>query len=300
MKSRRSAGRRRIAIRRAVAVAAVAVVVGGLGAGPAIGDDGGQILFDTGDGQGFTHEPSAPLLNFDRLAPGYSTSGDVAVKNDSVETVALHLRATNIHDDENGCLVQETRDGDSSCGDGGGELARWLEIVISGTDDTGAQQVAWTGTVDQLADGEYLSRSMAAGAVWDLRMTATLLWEAGNDTMTDRLSYDLRWTMEGATGSDVSESPGSVAVGGEGPGAGTGTNAGGGLSGLIPGGGAVITLPMTGATIGLTTIILGLFLVGFGGLLVALVRMRRFGQQTAVPVVAASHYCVIGCPPEAH
>ena len=64
----------------------------------------------------------------------------------------------------------------------------------------------------------------------------------------DRLSYDLRWTMEGATGSDVSESPGSVAVGGEGPGAGTGTNAGGGggLSGLIPGGGAVFALPMTG------------------------------------------------------
>ena len=117
--------------------------------------------------------------------------------------------------------------------------------------------------------------------------------------MTDRLSYDLRWTMEGATGSDVSESPGSVAVGGEGPSAGPGTNAGGGLSGLIPGG-AVITLPMTGATIGLSTIILGLFLVGFGGLLVALVRMRRFREQAPVPVVAASHYCVIGCPPEAH
>ena len=60
--------------------------------------------------------------------------------------------------------------------------------------------------------------------------------------------------------------------------------------------------------IGLTTIIVGLFLVGFvglflvgfGGLLLALVRTRRFREQTAVPVVPATHYCVIGCPPEAH
>ena len=135
---RRSAAHRRTnAFRRAVALAVVTLVVGGLGAAPGFADDGGQILFDTpGDGQGFSHEPAGPLLSFDRLAPGYSTSGEVAVKNDSTEPVALHLRATNIHDDENGCLAQETRDGDSTCGDRGGELARWLEIAITGTDAT--------------------------------------------------------------------------------------------------------------------------------------------------------------------
>lgn len=283
--------------RHVIALVAIVVAISGLGVASSYADSG-KILFDSHDGHGFVHDLSSPLLSFDRLAPGYSTSGNVDVKNASSEPVAFYLKAFDVQDDDNGCIAPETRDGDTDCGNGGGELGEWLVLTLTGTDADGVQHVTWTGSIYDLADGTYLSRAMPAGAVWDMHMTAALPWAAGNNTMTDRLGFGLRWTMEGASATTEGESPGGVTGGGGSDDAGsddggTETVADGGEvstgDGVAApsGGDSVVTvigspatagtgfLPATGTMISLGVLLLGLGLLGAGAVLVLYYRPRR-------------------------
>ena len=250
--------------RLAVTLAACGLLVAALGGAfvlPANGADGGRILFDVaGDGEGFTPDPSIPLVDHLRLAPGLSTSGDVVVRNDSANAAEMTLQAVNVREDENECLPQETREGDDTCSEDGGELGRWLEVSLaSGADGPTADRL-WTGTIAALEDGVVLSDHLSAGDELQLRMTLRLPYAAGNDTMTDRIRYDLRWTATGETGEVTSEVLGTE-LGAWG--AGTG------------GSGTSIDLPLTGATVGLRWVLLGLTLAFSGLTLLLVARLRR-------------------------
>ena len=264
---------------RRLACAAAATALLGLQVGavslPAFATGGGRLLLDVaGDGEGFVHHSSTPLLSFHRLAPGYAASGAVEVKNDSPHRAALVLRAYDVEDDENGCLVQETRMGDTTCGvgDGDGELGEWLELTVSRDGAGSAPEQLWTGSIADLESGAELTENMPAGAVWPLRMTVELPRAAGNDTMTDKVGYDLRWTASAENTTQTADVKGVEA------------SAAGPTSGGQPG----IGLPFTGSTLSLGTLLLDLSVLLAGVALLYVSRWRR-DRAPQVAVATARH-----------
>jgi hypothetical protein len=252
-------------LRRLTGIAAAGVLVAAQVATsglPAFADDGGSLLLDVpGDSQGFVHDTSTPMLNFLKLAPGYSTIGDVQVKNDSTHTAQLALQATDVAEDENGCNGPETRSGDTSCDTAGGELGAWLRVTVSRETD-GSQQTLWSGGLSDLASGVVLADEMPAGAVWPIQMKVELPYAAGNDTQTDRVGFGLKWTASADTGeSSQAEVKGIEAFA---PGSGGGSSSGGG-----------ITLPFTGTAISPALLALDLGVLFAGGLLILASRRRR-------------------------
>lgn len=160
----------------------------------------GQLLLDVlGDGQGFVHTSTTPLLDATRMAPGYSTSGSVDVENNSKGSAALSVRAVHVIEDDNGCDHAEVAAGDTTCGRSGGELGRWLHVSILRRQG-GNLEPLWSGTFAALTAGVRLPGPIAAGSVWPLRMTVALPYAADNTTQTDRVFFDLRWTAQGGGG----------------------------------------------------------------------------------------------------
>lgn len=191
----------------------------------------------------FVEEVSPPTHDPMRLAPGYTTEREVLVVNEALGVSELHLRAQDLVDDDNGCVGPETRDGDTTCGEDGGELAEWLQITVTRLGST--EEQLWSGTLVDLADGVVLESAMPAKAEWRLRLTSELPYAAGNDTMTDRVTYDLRWTMSSERGPDDTDILGveeEAAAGGD-----AGGTAGGGPR---VAGTQAFGLPATGAPVG--------------------------------------------------
>lgn len=212
----------------------------------------------------FIEEVTAPTNDPMRLAPGYSSEREVRVVNEALDTSELHLQARNLVDDDNGCVHPETREGDTTCGADGGELADWMRITVTRLGSPTDEQL-WTGTLSQLAEGAVLESAMPAEAEWRLRLTSELPREAGNDTQTDRVSYDLRWTMSSERGPDDVDIAGVEAE------ASGGGSAGGGPG--MPGSG-VIGLPATGAQVGLLLLLITAGLMTAGSILIAAGRKR--------------------------
>jgi hypothetical protein len=146
------------------------------------------------------HADEGAALDFSRMAPGSTRTAEVTVTNPStgLATVALGVRALN--DDDAGCVQPEVRAGDTSCGADGGELSRWLEVAVSRDGD-----VLWSGPFADLQEARELPGSLRPGESQDFDITVGLPLEAGNDTMTDRVSFDLVIRMVGQTGGDVGE-----------------------------------------------------------------------------------------------
>lgn len=252
--------------RRGVAALVAAFAAAGLSllaTPPARADSGaGQVLIEVpGDGHGFVHDSTTPLLDFDRLAPGMTTSADLVVENASAATADLSLRATDVADDDNGCLPPEVRAGDTTCGPGGGDLGRWMQFTVSSV-DSGVAHRLWSGTIADLETGAVLEHGVTAGTAQSLRLDATLPHAAGNDTMSDRLGYDLRWTMSSSLGSHSAQVAGERFTRD-----GTGTSA---SASAQPG----LELPFTGLYLG-RTLLLAISLLFAGLTLVLTTRLRR-------------------------
>jgi hypothetical protein len=233
------------------------------GAVAAAADDGRLLVDVPGDGEGFVHDTSTPLLHFLKLAPGSSTSGEVTVKNDSPHVVELALQAVDVREAENGCNRPEARE-DTTCDDPDGELGDWLVVTVSGRQGT-TPQLLWSGDLDELSEAEVLVERMPAGAEWALELNVELPFAAGNDTQTDRTSFDLRWIAT----ADSGESSEADILGVEAfaPGA------GGGLGSS----GQAIGLPFTGATADAWLVGLAAALLAAGAGLLAGAR-RRVGS----------------------
>ena len=174
-----------------------------VGIAPAASAEGGQLLIDVpGDGgKGFVHDTDSPLLRITELAPGYTTSGTLALRNDSSGRADLTLRALDVDESENGCVRPEQNDGDVTCTGDGGELADWLEVEVGEVTPAGTRSL-WQGSLTELGGpgAGVALESLGAGEVLPLRVTVTMRREAGNDTMTDGVGFGLRWNAEGDTG----------------------------------------------------------------------------------------------------
>jgi hypothetical protein len=190
---------RRIARHLGMATAALTTVVitsfGLTGYAYAGGGSSGQVLIDVpGDGHGWVHDSSHPLFHYDKFAPGASTSTTLALKNDSHSAAKLSVKAIQVHDDDNGCLRQETLAGDTTCGPGGGELGHVMRFSVYCLGGNGSPPL-WSGTILDLEKGVTAPADLPAGASIKVRVTAELPHDAGNDTMTDQLGFDLQFTL---------------------------------------------------------------------------------------------------------
>lgn len=155
--------------------------------------------------------PDGSPLVFDRLAPGYARTATVVVTNpaDTAADVALELRVTT--DEENDCLRQETFVATEQCDADGGELADWLDVTLARDGTT-----LWTGPISDLARPRALAGQLDAGASWDLEVSLAMPVEAGNDTMTDRIGFDLVAHVAAVPGEVETEVLGVEATGGGG------------------------------------------------------------------------------------
>ena len=146
-------------MRRMVVLAALVVAGLTLSVPSAAADDGSLLVDVPGDSVGFTHDPGAPLVKAERLAPGVSRSGTFAVRNTFSGAASLGLRVFDLTDAENGCLAPETRVPGEECDADGGELADWLDVTVARDDATA--ETLWSGDFGDLAAGVEPARGPA-------------------------------------------------------------------------------------------------------------------------------------------
>jgi hypothetical protein len=106
-----------------------------------------------------------------------------------------------------------------------------------------------------LTSGADLGATLPAGATWRLRMTVALPRAATNETMSDSLSFDTRFTATGENGTSTVDGP-QVDVSGPKPHS----------TGLFDG--TNIVLPATGGTVSLWMLILDALVLAVGAALV--------------------------------
>jgi hypothetical protein len=241
--------------------------LGGVGGAPAAGGD--ELLVDlAGDGQGFVHTTDQPWLDVDDLAPGSVRTRDLVVWNRTDRPADLRLLVTDLVDEENGCLRPEARVPGEECGADGGELSSWLTVELVQQDGTAVDA---SRTLAELADDPAGASPIAIGPGQRLPLALRLVFlpESVNDTMTDRVGFDLRLdaTMAAATPVVLGE---EETVGGNSV-AGPRIEAAG-----IGGDGAVlgrpVHLPLTGSTLPLWVVLLDLLVLVGGGSLVVVGR----------------------------
>ncbi|QWZ08982.1 hypothetical protein KRR39_03885 [Nocardioides panacis] len=245
---------------RRTRLAALLLLVMAAGTAPAASADDGLLLIDVpGDGTGFVHDTDSPLLRFGELAPGYSTSGTLELRNDSTRRAGLRLRSFDVEESENGCVRPERNDGDVTCTGEGGELADWLEVEVGQVTPEGGRSL-WQGSLTEL-DGPGAGvalASLGAGEVLPLRVTVTMRRDAGNDTMTDAVGFGLRWSAQ----TDSRESRAEVL----------------GVAAYAPTGGSpapATGLPLVGRAIPVWLALADLAVLLGGGVVVLAVRRRR-------------------------
>jgi hypothetical protein len=192
-----------ISLGRALAPATLAVTVL-LTAPPAFAD---RSHIAINEGTGWSHDATAPLFDFSRIAPGWSATKTVDVRNDLPAAATLHLTAANIADNENGCDHSE-RYVDTSCaGPRAGELGHELVFAIHRVADNGSvdPSTLWSGTVYDLEHGVVLDDSLPSRASQSYELAAELPTTSGNETQTDTVGFDLTLTLEdGGTASSTS------------------------------------------------------------------------------------------------
>ncbi len=197
--------------------------------------------------------------------------------NDSSYVTRLDLQAIDVAQAENSCEPPERRVPTERCAADGGELGGWLVFSVSRDDPS--HQVLWTGSLGELEAGATLSESMPAGADWPLRLGLELPFAATNDTMTDSISFGLRFVASSQEGVTDVSGP-QVSAGGPG---GTGqtdpvAQAVAAVQAPLTQG-PQVSLPMTGTTISLWLLLLDLALLLAGGFLVVLLRRPAAPQR---------------------
>lgn len=238
---------------RAFAGAAVSAALAGVlfTSAPASADDGSLLVDVPGDGVGFGHGPVGAALEIDRLAPGGSGSGTVAVRNTSSYVATLSLAAVGVDSHENSCIRPETRIVTEGCAADGGELEDWLEVAVLHDAD-----LLWQGTLSDLEAAPDLGL-LPAGETWNLQLDVTLPRAAANDTMTDSVGFGLRFGATSAEGTSTVEGP-DVDV------SAPTSHDGGSVKG------AQIALPLTGGRISLWMLVLDGLVLLVGGTLVGI------------------------------
>ena len=198
-----------------VLVGAVALAIPAASAAAAPATVGSQHI-SINTGSGWTHDPSTPLFDFTRIAPGWTGTATLAVRNDSDQAAAIGLSATNIAEDENGCNHPESFVDTSCTGVDAGELGKEITLTVyADPSHNGAYDSTptWSGSIEDLKQAATLSSHLPGGGVSSYKIDATLPMSSGNETQTDRVSFDLQVTLDGASveveGTKVVRHPGS-------------------------------------------------------------------------------------------
>jgi hypothetical protein len=125
------------------------------------------------------------------LAPGLSGSGTFTVRNGTRDAATVRMTALKVVDRENACLRPEQRVATERCSQDVGELSDWLGVVVSRRQGASETRL-WSGSLAQLRRGAKLAGVVPAGSSWTIRVSLGLPVAAGNDTMTDSVSFALR------------------------------------------------------------------------------------------------------------
>lgn len=179
-------------------VLALALPAASAGATPTVSGSG---HISINDGSGWTQDPTAPLFDFTRIAPGWTATKTLGVRNDSDAKAALALRTANVDDEENGCNHPESFIDATCTGDNAGELGSELVLTIYGDanqDGTFDSSPSWSGSVRDLEQPDALG-DLAAGASHEYQIVADLPYSSGNETQTDQVQFDLTVSLDGAT-----------------------------------------------------------------------------------------------------
>lgn len=197
------------------------------------------------------------MLHVERLYPGSSGSGYLDVRNASSYDATLNLSVLDLVSHENTCLRPEAREPGEDCDSGVGELQDWLDVTVTREDIPGGapDEVLWQGGIGSMTSGVALGTTLPAGATWRVRMTVALPRAATNDTMSDSLTFDTRFTASGEGGSSTVDGP-QVDVSGPKPHS----------TGLFDG--TNVVLPATGGTISLWMLLLDALVLAVGAALV--------------------------------
>ena len=153
---------------------------------------GGEGLFDQG-----------------RLAPGSTLAARVVVRHDHGAGARLSLKVADLVEDENGCLPPERRHPGEECDADGGELGSWLRL-----DARVGTQTTSLGRLGDLGEPTVLVDSLPPGESVEVELRLALDVDAGNDTMTDRVSFDLVWVAESEHGTSKHAHDGTAVGGG--------------------------------------------------------------------------------------
>jgi hypothetical protein len=182
-------------------IAAFAVMLPATTAGAApMADAAGQLSINTGSG--WTHDPSTPLFDFSRIAPGWTGTATIAVRNDGAQAAALGLSATNIVEDENGCNHPESFADTTCTGPDAGELGKEVVLTVyADPEDDGSFQATptWSGTIEDLRQATNLAAQLPPNAITSYKIDAQLPMSSGNETQTDQVAFDLSLDLDGAS-----------------------------------------------------------------------------------------------------
>ena len=160
--------------------------------------DPGHVSINTGTG--WTRDPSTPLFDFSRISPGWTASATLGVRNDSRANAALTLRTTGVNDDENGCNHPESFVDTTCTGKNAGELGAEIVLRVFGDSDndgTFDNTPTWTGNIRDLEGAGSLGE-LGAGVAHNYKIDAELPYSSGNETQTDKVSFDLVVSLDGA------------------------------------------------------------------------------------------------------
>jgi hypothetical protein len=146
-----------------------------------------------------------PLVDLSRLAPGMTRQSRFSASNTSGDDAALALRVVDLREDDNGCNRAETRHGDNSCGQGGGELGRDLTVAVVplGVDGSPSGEAVFSGSVRNLVTWTVAAQRLAAGTERSFRLDWELPISSPNDTQTDTVAFDFEFVLEQEVGGGV-------------------------------------------------------------------------------------------------
>jgi hypothetical protein len=171
-------------------------------------------------GSGWVHDSSTPLFDVSGLAPGFTRTASLQVRNDATDPGNLSLTADDIVEFENGCMHSEAVI-DSTCGATQGELGKELifSVFLDPENDSSYQTApVWTGTLYDLTSPASLISNLPGGGIVGMKIDMALPFSSGNETQTDDVDFSFRLTL---TGAGLPDSPGG-STSGSGPSAGPG------------------------------------------------------------------------------
>jgi hypothetical protein len=172
-------------------------LLGGLfGPGTASADRNGKVELAIG-GRPFTSQPTGPLVDTSRLAPGIGVSATFGVRSRFDVATTMSLQLTNIRDDDNGCGAPEARV-DTTCGKGQGDLGHHLIVTIAEapTRDGQFHQV-WQGQALQLTKILSLGVQVPGNTDRWLRLSAAVPASVGNIVESDTFRFGLQLVLAG-------------------------------------------------------------------------------------------------------